>query len=584
MELPRCRYRRTGDAADHFVCDSPVLRITGPIPAPVCAHCPAPDCAAESPLLWVSTADLARDSVRLAAQVPLDAVGVVGLPRSGLIPAAIIATLLHLPLYELSNDGVLTRLGHGSRGRAGLYQPPQGPLVVVDDTVYGGYAMRRAREAMARLNRRAVFAAVYTRLNALPKPVAVVDFFARELPSPHLLEWNLANNGPTAGRAANPIYGSGIAFDIDGVVIHDEHSGGRSGTPYLTPRLFPVPLLVTGRAERHRRATEAMLHRLGVRWQRLEMLPDGIPPTLERIADHKARHYKESNCGFFIESDPTQAELIHHASGGKPVICPSAGKVWPIAGPPESPPDSLLPLACMAPLFSPLIGKRIGLIHSPTTGNAGDRLIEQSAEQLLQRFGIEYEVREPDDAAGVDVLLLFGGGNFGHPYCAVEAQRRARALASGVPCVLLPQTAYGPEPGGYTAAFARDVVSLGFIPGSVLAPDLALCCTPKRPLPPATVAHGEFYTTAAEGLWKGRGPDIRHEFSDPWDYLEFIARHRSIVTDCLHVAICGLIARRRVTLLPTALHKQRSMYDTWLRNLGCHWADSPEEALAKWTQ
>ncbi len=236
----------------------------------------------------------------------------------------------------------------------------------------------------------------------------------------------------------------------------------------------------------------------------------------------------------------------------------------------------LLHHAAAAPVFAPLAGKRVGLVHSPATGNAGDRLIEAAAEQLLAAFGVAFRVVEPDDAGarGADVLLLFGGGNYGHERCPVEADRRRRALATGRPCVLLPQTAYGVEPGRYRAAFVRDVPSLAFVPHARLAPDLSLFYRPTRPAPAPRHRVGEFFTTSWEGYWPGRGEDPRHRFTDPEDYLLHVADHEAVITDCLHAAIGGLIAGRRVTLLPTRLHKQRGAWEAYLRHLGCAWADA----------
>jgi len=214
------------------------------------------------------------------------------------------------------------------------------------------------------------------------------------------------------------------------------------------------------------------------------------------------------------------------------------------------------------------------LVHSPKTGNAGDRLIERAAEQLCDEFALSWRVVEPDSLHGCEVLLLFGGGNYGHRCCWLERRRRAQALASGAPCVLLPQTAYGVEEGLYAQTFARDRASLVFLPGATLAPDLALFYRPAQS-PPVICEQGKFFTTSPEGLWRGRGVDPRHLFGDPDDYLAYVGAHRRIVTDCLHVAICGLIAGREVTLLPTRLHKQRSVWEAWLRRLGCRWADAP---------
>lgn len=267
---------------------------------------------------WVSTAQLVSDSVTLAGLVPEDAAGIVGVPRSGLLAATVIATHLHLPLFSLEPSG-LRAIAGGSRGDT--LRRAAGPLVVVDDTVYGGGAMRRARAKLA--GRHAVYAAVYVR----PEASAAVDFAARLLPSPHLLEWNFANNGPASGRSANPVYGRGVAFDLDGILCHDAESGGPIGTPYLPARQHPIPLIATGRAEATRPQTEAWLTRQGIRFERLEMLPDTVALTADSAAWHKARHYKASGCGFFVESCPTQASLIHYRTG-KPVICPRAGKVF----------------------------------------------------------------------------------------------------------------------------------------------------------------------------------------------------------------------------------------------------------------
>jgi exopolysaccharide biosynthesis predicted pyruvyltransferase EpsI len=64
----------------------------------------------------------------------------------------------------------------------------------------------------------------------------------------------------------------------------------------------------------------------------------------------------------------------------------------------------------------------------------------------------------------------------------------------------------------------------------------------------------------------------------PDEYLHLAARYESIVTDRLHFAICGLLLGRQVVLLPNSYHKNRSMYETWLRDLGCMFAPEPKAA------
>src|SRR5436309_2607763 len=119
----------------------------------------------------------------------------------------------------------------------------------------------------------------------------------------------------------------------------------------------------------------------------------------------------------------------------------------------------LLPLTAVVPIFAPLLDRRCGVVFYPECGNAGDRLIELATLQLLERFGIVHHVCGDDGPGNADVLLLGGGGNYGHPNCQQEADIRARARATGLPCVLLPQTAYDSEPvwRPYQQAFVRDV-------------------------------------------------------------------------------------------------------------------------------
>jgi exopolysaccharide biosynthesis predicted pyruvyltransferase EpsI len=56
-------------------------------------------------------------------------------------------------------------------------------------------------------------------------------------------------------------------------------------------------------------------------------------------------------------------------------------------------------------------------------------------------------------------------------------------------------------------------------------------------------------------------------------------QYKRIITDRLHFAISGLILGRETTILPNSYHKNRSMYETWLRDLGCNFAENLETAL-----
>jgi hypothetical protein len=267
---------------------------------------------------WISVKKMAIDSIILASKVPPDVRAIAGVPRSGMPAAAIIATILHLPLFEASEATGLRQLGNGGRGFKLLQN---GPIFVVDDTVYHGFAMERVRAKLKEVN--AVYSALYVRTGM----TSTVQSYVEEVPDLHMLEWNAFNNGPLAGLAANPAYQAGVATDLDGVLLHDHESGGRPGDPFLVARKHMIPLIATGRSVKHREQTEAELRRHGILWRKLEMLPAGIEEVPEEQAEHKAAKYIESKCGVFIESDDWQAQEIFRLSK-RPVVSLQADKVY----------------------------------------------------------------------------------------------------------------------------------------------------------------------------------------------------------------------------------------------------------------
>jgi orotate phosphoribosyltransferase len=293
-------------------------------------------------LEWVSNAKLMRDSARLAGMMPHDLSGVIGLPRSGMLPATEIATRLHVPLFMMTQSGPFLSDWETSRGS----QPGNGVYAVVDDTVYSGTAMSRASDLLKKLGWPFLRVAVYV----TPWGASSVDLYAQVLPPPHLLEWNVPNVCGASGvweldDARNRVWGGGLAWDMDGVICeeaqapdHDEAAYLRwlcSARPLLIPRKvmqgteYNCPLIVTGRIERFREETLAWLKRYGVKCQRLVMHPASSMAERDKMADvavMKGREFANSPCGIFLESERVQCEEIHRISK-KPVICVTTGDV-----------------------------------------------------------------------------------------------------------------------------------------------------------------------------------------------------------------------------------------------------------------
>jgi orotate phosphoribosyltransferase len=261
-------------------------------------------------LRFVTTQQLAVDVLTLASQVPPKLAGVVGVARSGLLPASLLAMHLHLPLGILREDAKdAIAAGHG--WRLGKQQRPNGPLLVVDDTVMSGTSLRKSKAiaAKALAGRELLWAAIYVAPSAKTKP----DIWVHDLEAPHFLEWNLFNS----------VHLPRMAFDYDGILTID----GTTRPQYL-PRRGEIPLIITGRGEQDRVPSLAWLAQHGVRVRKLIMFPGQTPSDPLPIARYKAEHFAASGLSYFVESDPVQAaEMARLAK--RPVICPAAGEVFP---------------------------------------------------------------------------------------------------------------------------------------------------------------------------------------------------------------------------------------------------------------
>lgn len=275
---------------------------------------------------YITTAQLIRDckNLLLPQLAGLKLKGVVGIPRSGMLPASMIAMWLNVPIYFLDPQNNLLPMS-GATKFGGIrmlnYKGSNGSLLVIDDTVYAGTAMKNIGP---RFLEDVYFAAVYVK----PEAKEFVDFYAKELPPPHLLEWNLFNC----------TYIEGALLDFDGIfcpnVPHEACQDEEKYVDYIkNVKPFPhrIPKtrckgIVTARLEKYRDITEWWLQKHGINYDFLKMYP--TEDKAKRDKDHveeastfKANIFSRSNAKFFIESEVAEAVRIRKKSG-KFVICP----------------------------------------------------------------------------------------------------------------------------------------------------------------------------------------------------------------------------------------------------------------------
>lgn len=270
-----------------------------------------------------SVADLSLLIARNMDRLPRDIDAVVGIPRSGLMVASLIALAINRPLADVSGfcEKRILASGH-TRRHAGLDVSVEGVkrILLVDDSIDTGTSLKEAQQAIA-------LACPWIEVISLVAFAAFrdapVDLALEVVPHPRAFEWNIMHH-PVLGRAG---------VDIDGVVCvdptEDENDDGVRYSRFLDEaRALHLPTrhvgaFVTNRLEKYRPATERWLARAGLSFDRLIML--NLPDKEARIksgshALHKATFYRQSDLELFVESDLTQATEIARLSG-KPVFC-----------------------------------------------------------------------------------------------------------------------------------------------------------------------------------------------------------------------------------------------------------------------
>jgi len=280
---------------------------------------------------YKSFADLAQAVAYGAYKIPKDVDLIVGIPRSGCIPANMLASQLNLPYQDLG--AFLANEKHTVGWTAQQTMPPREKphnVLFVDDSILSGKSMRDARAQIqkARLDIKPIYLAIYGDTQYHPD----ADIILEVVPTPRIFQWNLVRHKRLAEACV----------DIDGVLCHDpsdqENDDGARYVEFLLSArpLFPtkrkVGHLVTSRLEKYRAETEQWLAKHGIEYEKLWMLD--LPSAEERRrlgahSTHKAEVFKKTDSSLFIESEYTQAVKIADLSG-KPVLCIETHEmIWP---------------------------------------------------------------------------------------------------------------------------------------------------------------------------------------------------------------------------------------------------------------
>jgi len=265
-------------------------------------------------MYYRSVADMNEVILRGLPRVPRDVDLVVGIPRSGLLAANMIALYMNRPLTDLKGLRDRRLLGKGKRkmpGEGGDVFSTARKILIVDDCVSQGTEMRKARAFIQELGLtdKAVFLTVFS----FPEHPDEADIALEIIPRPMCFQWSFLHTPELKF----------FALDIDGLICRDatkeEDDDGENylrflehADPLLLPT-HPVGWLVTSRLEKYREPTEAWLKKHGVEYGELIMLDVPTQADRERSGVHaefKAEAYKRTGAILFVESCPKMAEDI----------------------------------------------------------------------------------------------------------------------------------------------------------------------------------------------------------------------------------------------------------------------------------
>jgi hypothetical protein len=268
-----------------------------------------------------SIADLLR--VLYGRVIPMigrvDIAAVWGVPRSGMLPATILATHYHARLGMVGD-----RIPRGGL-RAARYTKAGEMHLVVEDCVGGGGGINNATvwvEGLGIPRKSIITIAPFCH----PDILARVDITGEALPYTQLYEWNWLNSD------VMPL----TLFDMDGVICEDHPfvDGDprylpwvQSARPLFVPS-FPILGVVSSRLEEVRAPTETWLDRYGVRRQFVDLFPGSREERdkVRSLAARKGEIYKNrQDAMLFVESHLGTAEAINLIAK-KPVLCTNDGK------------------------------------------------------------------------------------------------------------------------------------------------------------------------------------------------------------------------------------------------------------------
>jgi len=257
--------------------------------------------------------DLIEDVEEFAHKLPKFDL-VVGIKRSGMLPATILSLYWHIPLASLE-EFIKEDWKHGGH-RLGWVKNEVRNVLIIDDTYGSGESMKLTKEKLSELSKKynIKYGVLYV---GNEEGCKNLDYYYMILTGPRGFQWNVFNHGCFTDKGC---------FDMDGVLcrppLGDENDYGENYEIFLKntePWMQPTRVMgaiITGRLEKYRKQTEEWLSKYNYKYKQLIMRPNKDI----NISKFKVEWFKKLEWTvLFFEDEIGQAEFIHKQTN-KPVL------------------------------------------------------------------------------------------------------------------------------------------------------------------------------------------------------------------------------------------------------------------------
>ena len=241
---------------------------------------------------------------------------IVGIPRSGLLVANIIASKLGKPLT--TPDGFVEGRVWMTKRSAYEGRKQNQKILLVDDRVSKG---RELRSILAMLQEQSEeFQITKASLFVTNEAASLVNLYYKIIPDPVLFEWNLLHSKQGI-----------LATDMDGVLCDDPPKGldaneaayvewMRNAKPYLIP-LYEIDAIISSRLERYRAETENWLAKHRVPYKQLILWNlSSLDERRGNFAKYKSEVLMRVKPDLYWESNINEAKQIHQSTR-LPILC-----------------------------------------------------------------------------------------------------------------------------------------------------------------------------------------------------------------------------------------------------------------------